>query len=123
LFDRPPREHPAGGVDRPRITSAREAAEALFAPKRPIAQSFAAENLPPASPPAHKPRVLSASPLSISLENAEPAIRPEPPIRSSITQSQVARIRTWLKYGMTVRQVAELTGVDANEIECVLQTR
>lgn len=30
---------------------------------------------------------------------------------------QVARIRTWLKYGMTVTQVAEVFGVAVDEIE------
>jgi hypothetical protein len=61
--------------------------------------------------------------MSISREDTEPAIRPEPPMRLTIPQSQVPRIRTWLKYGMKVRQVAQLIGVDASEVERILRTR
>jgi hypothetical protein len=58
--------------------------------------------------------------MSISQKETETAIRPEP--RSTIPQSQVPRIRTWLKYGMKVQQVAQLIGVDASEIERVLRS-
>jgi hypothetical protein len=39
---------------------------------------------------------------------------------SSIPKSEFARIRTWLKYGMTVRQVADLYGVSADQLERAL---
>ena len=40
----------------------------------------------------------------------------------AIPASQVARIRAWVKYGMTVRQVAHVTGIAADEIERILRT-
>jgi hypothetical protein len=39
-----------------------------------------------------------------------------------IARSQFARIRILVRYGMTVRQVAEVYGVDLGEIERILRT-
>jgi hypothetical protein len=39
---------------------------------------------------------------------------------SSIPKSDFARTRTWLKYGMTVRQVADLYGISADHLERTL---
>jgi hypothetical protein len=36
--------------------------------------------------------------------------------------AQIARIRAWLKYGMTAAQVADTCGVTASEVERVLRT-
>ena len=41
----------------------------------------------------------------------------------AISAPQVPRIRTWLKFGMKLQQVAQLIGVDAKEIERILRTR
>ena len=38
-----------------------------------------------------------------------------------IPVSQLARIRTWVKYGMTVSQVAQLYQVTVEEIERILR--
>jgi len=38
-----------------------------------------------------------------------------------IPASQFARIRTWVKYGMTVFQVAQVYGVTVEEIERILR--
>jgi hypothetical protein len=48
---------------------------------------------------------------------------PKHQIKPKIANSQLARIRTWLKYGMTLRQVAEMYGVDVEEIESILRGR
>jgi hypothetical protein len=52
---------------------------------------------------------------------------PDPPIAKSPTKrvipaAHVARIRAWLKYGMTAAQVAETYEVTAGEVERVLRT-
>jgi hypothetical protein len=51
---------------------------------------------------------------------APPIDTPSPSARSIIPASQVARIRVWMKYGMTVSQVAKIFGIPAGEIERVL---
>jgi hypothetical protein len=125
LLDRLDQRHAVDGSDRQRPMSAWAAAEALFAPKQPVAKPLAAESPPPADPVAHKPRVLSVTPPpSAPREETEPATYPEPPpIAPTIPASQVARIRAWAKYGMTVRQVAQVIGVTADEIEQALRKR
>jgi hypothetical protein len=44
---------------------------------------------------------------------------PAPPT-VEIPPSQVARIRTWVKYGMKVAEVAQVCGVSVGEIERLL---
>jgi hypothetical protein len=56
---------------------------------------------------------------------APAAPQPETPVAgdpptSSVSASQVARIRSWMKYGMTVPQVAKVCKVPIGEIERVL---
>jgi hypothetical protein len=123
LLDRPQQQHTAGGADRQRITRAREAAEALFAPKRPVAKTLEAVDSRPANPTAQKSRVLSVTPPPVaSGEKTEPITRSEPQtLAPGMPASLVARIRSWVKYGMTARQVAEVTGIAAGEIERVLR--
>src|ERR1700719_3329088 len=58
LNDRQQRPH-LRGEDRERITSARQAAEALFSPKRQPVQPSVSDLAPSAEQPARKPRVLS----------------------------------------------------------------
>ena len=108
------------GDDRQQITRAREAAEALFAPKRPIPK-LAIKSPSPAEASVRKPRILSISPSPPPDEKAEPAIPPTPPVTPAIPKSEVARIRTWLKYGMTIAQAAAVYGVAVDEVERVLR--
>jgi hypothetical protein len=44
--------------------------------------------------------------------------RPSPttPRREAIPAAHVARIRTWVKYGMTVPQIAAIYGAEVDEI-------
>jgi hypothetical protein len=46
---------------------------------------------------------------------------PEPQTMRKIPRSQFVRIRTLVKYGMTVAQVAKVYGVDAGEIARILR--
>jgi hypothetical protein len=114
----------SSGRDRGDINRARQAAEALFARKENIAESSApARALPTPDQTARKPRILSAVPAQPTRAEAiDPPIdhrRPKP--RVKIPPSHFARIRTWVKYGMTIPEVAEVYGVGAGDIEGVLQ--
>jgi hypothetical protein len=67
------------------------------------------------------PRVLETSrPAPARREAVVPPTGPKPPAGGDIPASQLARIRAWVKYGMTVAQVAEVYGVSVGEIERVL---
>jgi hypothetical protein len=107
-------------IDGSDINRAREAAEALFAPKPSIE--------PPAlaSPGSidrwsRKPRFLS--PLSLEPARVEPnkaqGERDGPSQR--IPASHLARIRTLLKYGITAHQAAEMYGVSVSDLDHMLR--
>jgi hypothetical protein len=115
-------QQPPHGDDRERITSARRAAEALFTPKRgPIAPSVS-DPAPSAEQPARKPRVLSvSSPAPVRNDEVAAPVDPEPRTTREIPWSHHARIRTWVQYGLTIPQVAEVYGVAVGVIERILQ--
>ena len=102
-------------------------AEALFTSKPPVGTS-AVPDAPPAEQSAHKPRVLPiiSSPTPVRHDAPVPHDEPEtpatpaPPARE-IPRSQFARIRAWVKYGMTIAQVAQVYRVAAGEIERILR--
>lgn len=116
---------PRGYVD---INRARQAAEALFTPQKPLAEAPASGSMGSAQQNVRKPRILSAvreQPATLQATNAEPnkpsrqrkIRRP----RKRVPVSHLARLRTWLKYGMTVRQAADVYGVSESEIERIVQ--
>ena len=108
----------AGGDDREQITRARHAAEALFRSKPPVSgPSVPASS--PADQSARKPRVLQI--ISVRHEERETPAAPEPQTMHKIPRSQFVRIRTLVKYGMTVAQVAKVFGVAAGEIARILR--
>jgi hypothetical protein len=115
IGNRPPRQSGSGseGPDRTRDQKARarQAAEALFAqkPPPPTVQEPAAHqlgrqprNLKHASPVARAPTDALATPTA--------AIRPP----------HVARIRAWLKSGMTIAQVANAYRIPLTEVTRLL---
>jgi hypothetical protein len=105
-----------------RITKARRAAEALFTSKRQVTKQSISDSLPSVDKPAHKPRVLKAlSPAPVRPERAEAPVEPQGRIASEIPTSHFARIRTWVKYGMTAGQVAGIYGVAVDVIERILR--
>jgi hypothetical protein len=55
-------QHSGRGDDRERVASARQAAEALFPPKRQVTEQPVPDSVPPAEPSARKPRILRALP-------------------------------------------------------------
>lgn len=110
--------HPRG-EDREWITRAREAAEALFTSK------------PSANPPSvrepaaerRKPRVLQIVSPAPGDRNEAPEAPPLPsePSAREIPRAEFARIRAWVKYGMTAAQVAQVYGVAITDIERILR--
>jgi hypothetical protein len=109
------------GDDRERITSARRAAEALFTPKRQPVEPSASDPAPSAERPARKPRVLPIlSPAPVRDKEVAAPVNPEPRTTREIPRSHHARIRTWVNYGMTVPQAAEVYRVAVGVIERIL---
>ena len=121
LLNHRQQQQPPHGDDRERITSARQAAEALFTPKPQSAEPSASDPAPPAERPARKPRVLSIlSPAPVRNEEVAAPVDHEPRTTRQIPRSHHARIRTWVNYGMTISQVAEVYGVAVGVIERIL---
>jgi hypothetical protein len=110
--------------DRERITRARQAAEALFAPKPQVTGPSVSNPLPSADQSARKPRVLATSPAPapapLDVEEVGTPVNPEEQVRPEIPVSKFAHIRTLVKYGMTVSQVADVYGVAVGAIQRVL---
>jgi hypothetical protein len=113
-------QHHPRGDDRERNTSARQAAEALFTPK-PVEPSVS-DPAPSAERPARKPRVLPIlSPAPVRDEEVAAPVDPEPRTTRQIPRSEHARIRTWVEYGLTIPQVAEVYGVAVDVVEGILR--
>jgi hypothetical protein len=108
------------GDDRERISRARQAAEALF---RSVSAAPGPEFLTRPEEPTRKPRVLRViSPTApITHEVVAAPVSPAPRATRAIPRSQFARIRTWVKYGMTVSEVAEVYGAAVGDIERILR--
>jgi hypothetical protein len=54
-------------------------------------------------------------------EEGEAPVSSEQPMTPEIPSSQCARIRAWVKYGMTAAQVAGVYGVAVDAIERILR--
>jgi hypothetical protein len=106
-----------------RIARVRQAAEALFTPKSPRVRR--SNSLPvlgggPSPDPPHAEEVAKAAAMPEGTA-APPIDTPPPSARLTIPASQVARIRIWMKHGMTVSLVSEVFGVPISEVERVLR--
>ena len=122
LLNHRQQQHHPRGDDRERTTSARQAAEALFTPKRRPVEPSVSDPAPSAEQPARKPRVLSIlSPAPIPDNEVAAPANPEPRTTREIPRSEHARIRTWVNYGMTIPQVAEVYEVAIGVIERILR--
>jgi hypothetical protein len=107
--------------DRERITNARRAAEELFRPKSEPSRETVPDALAPGEQAPRKPRILPVSPaVPIRAAAVETPVTRKPPAMPEIPASQYARIRTWVKYGMTAADVAQVYGVAVEEIERIL---
>jgi hypothetical protein len=122
LLNHRQQQQPPRGDDRERTTSARQAAEALFTPKRQPVEPSVSDFAPSAEPPARKPRVLPIlSPAPVRNEEVAAPVDPEPRTTRQIPRSHHARIRTWVNYGLTISQVAAVYGVAVGVIERILR--
>jgi hypothetical protein len=108
--------------DRPN-TNARQAAEALFTPRRVTHEQSFREKPASSSEPVRRPRVLEISRTLPGPSQAgdEGLISPQQQMPPQIPRSQFARIRAWRRYGMTAQQVAEVYGVAVDEIERIFR--
>ena len=119
IGNRPPRQSGSGSEgpdrifrdDRDQKARARQAAEALFAPKPPPPTV----DEPPADQSGRQPRTLKhASPAARAPTDALAT----PP--AAIRPPHVAHIRAWLKSGMTIAQVANAYRIPLTEITRLL---
>jgi hypothetical protein len=108
------------GDDREQMTSARRAAEALFTPKPELDVQPVPD--PAQSIKAHKSRVLPVlPPAPIRQESVNVSATSEPATAPKIPANKSARLRTLVKYGMTISQVAEVYQVPIETIERMLR--
>ena len=61
------------------------------------------------------------SPAPVRNEEVAAAVNPEPRTTRQVPRSQHARIRTWVKYGLTIPRVARVYGVGVGVIERILR--
>jgi hypothetical protein len=113
----------AGGRQREdggRTAQARHAAEALFQPKSGAEPAAAVS--PTEDGPARRRRVLAALPPAPRPPAAvEAPTAPQSGSPQEIPASEFARIRAWVTYGMTVRDVAGIYGVPIEAVRSILQ--
>jgi hypothetical protein len=110
---------PVPGARRRPISSAGWLSEVGF--QQPVEPSVS-DPVPSAERPARKPRVLAIlSPAPVRNEEVAAPVNPEPRTTRQIPRSHHARIRTWVQYGLTVPQVAEVYGVAVGVIERILR--
>jgi hypothetical protein len=115
-------DHAVRGDDRARAVSVREAAEALFKPKPPALKPPEAHPDTMNNPPFRQPRVLVISaPEPRRQEHTEPSRPAAATTQKRIADAEAARVRAWVKYGMTIPQVAQVYGVTLTEVQRVLR--
>jgi hypothetical protein len=120
LLNRPQQQRQFRSDDREQITSARQAAEALFTPKPEVTEQPVSD--PSQSDKARKPRVLPIlAPAPIRQETIDTPSPSEPATAHDIPAKKSAQLRTLVEYGMTVSQVADIYGVPVETIERILQ--
>jgi hypothetical protein len=114
--------HADRGGDRDQGVGARQAAEALFAPKPQALKQPVKLPGPSENPQPRQSRVLGISaPQPRRQEYAEPSRPAAVATQKRIADAEAARVRTWVKYGMTIPQVAEVYGVTLTEVQRVLR--
>ncbi|MGA8755371.1 MAG: hypothetical protein WB611_03440 [Stellaceae bacterium] len=112
------------GDNRQQVNRARQAAEALFAAKPPpVSTPATPEALTPTIRSTRKPRVLPivSRAAPVRYKERETPAAPERQTMRAIPGSEFGRIRTLVKYGMTVTEVATVYGVAADGIARILR--
>jgi hypothetical protein len=98
---------------------ARDAAEALFKSKQSVKPPQTETSAPNTRPDQHEPRILPASPDAAVLEET-PVSAVLENTRPAILDQEIAKIRTWIKYGMTVAEVAHVYGIATSDVKRAL---
>jgi hypothetical protein len=110
-------QHNDHGNGSERNTTARQAAEALFArkPQQTVATTRDNASVEQA---VRKPRLLKAA-ANVPAPHGEPGapVSARSAMRAGVPGTHMARIRAYLKYGMTNDQVAAIYGVTVDEIQ------
>jgi hypothetical protein len=120
LSDRPQQQRQFAGDDHEQMVRARSAAEALFTPKPEITEQPVSEPLQ--TPHSRQPRVLPIlPPAPLRQKIADAPAAAEQPAALDIPVKSRARVRTLVKYGMSVSQVADLYRVPVETIERILR--
>jgi hypothetical protein len=118
LLDHPQQQRQSRRDDREKIVRARQAAEALFTSKQDVTEPPFSE----LSPHPRKPRILPIlPPAPIRQETVDAPVTPEKRHAPEIPVKKRARVRTLVKYGMSVSQVADLYRVPVETIALILQ--
>jgi hypothetical protein len=113
-------EHRYSGADRARITRARQAAEALFTAKPAVSVPSVADTA--ADQSSRKPRVLRVtSPPPTGVEPLKASVSLEPTTTPAIPPAHFARIRIWMRHGMTIAEVAAVYGLAVDELARILR--
>ena len=120
LLDHPQQRRQSRGDDREQIVRARQAAEALFTSKQDVTDQPFSELSQ--APHPRKPRILPIlPPAPIRQETVDAPVTPEQRHAPEIPVKKRARVRTLVKYGMSVSQVADLYRVPVETIALILQ--
>jgi hypothetical protein len=120
LPDRPQQQRQSRGDDREQIVRARQAAEALFSSKQDDTEQPFSELSQ--APHPRKPRILPIlPPAPIRQETVDAPVTPEQRQAPEIPVKKRARVRTLVKYGMSVSQVADVYRVPIEMIELILE--
>ena len=120
LLDHPLHKRQSRRDDRENIVRARQAAEALFTSKQDVTERPFSEVSQ--APHPRKPRILPIlPPAPIRQETVDAPVSPEQRHAPEIPVKKRARVRTLVKYGMSVSQVADLYRVPAATIERILR--
>jgi hypothetical protein len=118
--------------DREQVNRAREAAEALFAPKKQVERTEVPTSTPIAPPqiehPASRtPRIIAISATTPAAVIVGPSTDPKPKSRRQSSRRRVkvpatqhVRVRTLASYGMTLAEIADLYGVPVDVIDCIV---
>jgi hypothetical protein len=101
------------------MTAGRQAAEALFRPKAPEPTRLAPTTAPAAPDPA--PVLRAVEPARPNPEHiVVAAVAATTPAAPSVPPWDLTQIKTWLKYGMTIAQVAQVYSLAIRDLKRLL---
>jgi hypothetical protein len=122
--------------DREHINRAREAAEALFTPKKQVERAKEPTSAPVAPSPVEQPaprtpRIIAMpAPMPVADGTVATPTDPKPKSRRTVSRrpikvpaSQHGRVRALALYGMTLGEIADLYGAPVDVVERIVSDR